>query len=505
MTISDALNNEGLHPFVQKSYYDTLQVIFQRAIAAIVGSREIQMTHEAFEYVTFLAEVHLVQFIARVHKLSGIQRRQEPSIADLKAAMDSVGLQIHELEQQMHLSSRFTDALDRLRLDIEPEPLTADEEAFFSSKTDNIKRLVPSQKRPGEHIPSWMPAFPPDHTFMATPVYSERITDPRALREKLVEEGRLAEDALRRITGKVRINDELADEAEEGDEELVEVELEGGEGHMDSIDESEDVGVSDDEMEWEREESKEESAKESIKENTKENTKDTKDSEESKEITKEKSTEENKESENNEESLVTKGENGSVDGVENGTAAQGSTPKEVGRDVENDETKKASASAKEPTTPRKHISVKLSFRRPRESVSPKTADIAKSSKSADNREPKTIKMTEAEISKFDPFGLKTTSQKFDVLAYVEKRNRKLESQSKEATKSKTNRSHQPDTSLSDHPVDEHLNPLQSYPWLESIQHEYEVAFASILRTKDIDTRAVLESEVVNWDAEKYLI
>ncbi|KGQ01623.1 hypothetical protein PAAG_11605 [Paracoccidioides lutzii Pb01] len=49
------------------------------------------------------------------------------------------------------------------------------------------------------HIPKHFPTFPSKHTYQETPMYITRETDPRRIREKATEEGRLGEEALRRL------------------------------------------------------------------------------------------------------------------------------------------------------------------------------------------------------------------------------------------------------------------------------------------------------------------
>lgn len=51
------------------------------------------------------------------------------------------------------------------------------------------------------YIPKHFPEFPSKHTYKATPEYAEHEQDPRKVREKATEEGRLGEEALRRLVG----------------------------------------------------------------------------------------------------------------------------------------------------------------------------------------------------------------------------------------------------------------------------------------------------------------
>ena len=52
-----------------------------------------------------------------------------------------------------------------------------------------------------KHVPNHFPAFPSKHTYKATPDFPERENDPRKIRERATQEGRLGEEALRRLVG----------------------------------------------------------------------------------------------------------------------------------------------------------------------------------------------------------------------------------------------------------------------------------------------------------------
>lgn len=50
-------------------------------------------------------------------------------------------------------------------------------------------------------VPKHFPELPSKHTYKATPEYAQHEQDPRKVREKATEEGRLGEEALRRLVG----------------------------------------------------------------------------------------------------------------------------------------------------------------------------------------------------------------------------------------------------------------------------------------------------------------
>ena len=50
-------------------------------------------------------------------------------------------------------------------------------------------------------VPSFLPPFPSKHTYKATPEFPTREQDARKIRERATEEGRLGEEALRKLVG----------------------------------------------------------------------------------------------------------------------------------------------------------------------------------------------------------------------------------------------------------------------------------------------------------------
>ena len=51
------------------------------------------------------------------------------------------------------------------------------------------------------YVPKHFPELPSKHTYKSTPEFAEHEQDPRKVREKATEEGRLGEEALRRLVG----------------------------------------------------------------------------------------------------------------------------------------------------------------------------------------------------------------------------------------------------------------------------------------------------------------
>lgn len=63
------------------------------------------------------------------------------------------------------------------------------------------RKMIPSfeqmgENPPGKHIPAWLPALPDPHTYIQTPMWNERPSDPRADKIEQAKQRRKAERAL---------------------------------------------------------------------------------------------------------------------------------------------------------------------------------------------------------------------------------------------------------------------------------------------------------------------
>ncbi|KAF8389922.1 hypothetical protein HHK36_024441 [Tetracentron sinense] len=72
-------------------------------------------------------------------------------------------------------------------------------------------RLTPSFLQIGEtstskHIPAWLPAFPDPHTYIHTPMWNERSTDPRTEKIEQARQRRKAEQSLLSLQQRLKCN-----------------------------------------------------------------------------------------------------------------------------------------------------------------------------------------------------------------------------------------------------------------------------------------------------------
>lgn len=180
---------------------DFLQVIFRKCIAAIIGANGVHIDQGAFEYVVLLAELRMQELYSHLAKLSSIQRRTQPSLSDLGLLFAMHNLDPFQLERQMSLSGPHVDALNSFQLNPTEADIDEASQAFFDSKIFEINRIVESKQRLPSYAPEWSPALPPDHTYLASADFRNRVRGLQELHEDLVEEGHLAERALQQLLG----------------------------------------------------------------------------------------------------------------------------------------------------------------------------------------------------------------------------------------------------------------------------------------------------------------
>jgi Transcription factor TFIID complex subunit 8 C-term len=141
-------------------------------------------------------------------------RRTAPIASDFESAFQAVQVPTPEDQLPPRLAPQPPSPLSLLPTPPPDEFFNTHElpESILGSEL-NAKE----EKRRDRHIPSTFPAFPSQHTFRDTAVLPPRERDPRRIRELATEEGRLGEQALRKLAGAVRGEGKL-DLSIEGDE-----------------------------------------------------------------------------------------------------------------------------------------------------------------------------------------------------------------------------------------------------------------------------------------------
>lgn len=168
-----------------------------------------EMSQWAGEYIRLLAQ--------RLKRLTEMQRRKIPNRDDARLLMregffDANG--IHDTYDmivdyiKIPQNRDKTNALEQ-KSRVALTAYSGNDEGAFNETNEFmqdlhsqgdvwINRFVQRKKRKA-YIPDWMPPFPPDYTYKATPKYNSRVTNPVMLRQQLAKEASLAEKALDHI------------------------------------------------------------------------------------------------------------------------------------------------------------------------------------------------------------------------------------------------------------------------------------------------------------------
>jgi transcription initiation factor TFIID subunit 8 len=111
-------------------------------------------------------------------------------VLDFEAMLEQHDISLSALEDEMlRMPSKPPAAMPTDTAALPPEP---DLSALLGLELDGS---LDTRCRLYDHLPP----FPSRHTYQQTPVFSERPTDPRMIREKATAEARLAEAALRKL------------------------------------------------------------------------------------------------------------------------------------------------------------------------------------------------------------------------------------------------------------------------------------------------------------------
>lgn len=136
----------------------------------------------------------MLHFAGIVHSSMVSARRNTPIPQDFIAALAESSLTSSDLVP--HLTVRFPSTVTSPTINQPPpaEVHPPDIERMLGAD------LVMNQSSATAYIPPHFLPLPSKHAWQDTPVFSDRETDSRQIRERAAREGTLAEQALRRLT-----------------------------------------------------------------------------------------------------------------------------------------------------------------------------------------------------------------------------------------------------------------------------------------------------------------
>lgn len=144
----------------------------------------------------------MLRFLRDVKTFMEAGHRNQPIPHDFAAALTRAGLTPSSLLP--HLEVPFPPEIVQPALrprSPEPSPLPS-MDSLDAVLGEDLSGRIEKAKRP--YIPANLPDLPPKHTWQRTYKVKERETDPIKIREKLVEESRIASENLRKLDAALR-------------------------------------------------------------------------------------------------------------------------------------------------------------------------------------------------------------------------------------------------------------------------------------------------------------
>lgn len=134
----------------------------------------------------------MIHFLAYIRESMAASRRASPIPIDFEHALRHQCVSLDSLRP--HIKSLRSASHPPLSLR-DPAP----EESLPRTDFPFLGPQLTADRSKTSYIPKHFPDLPSRHTYQQTPVFTRREADPRKVREQATEEGRLGEEALRRL------------------------------------------------------------------------------------------------------------------------------------------------------------------------------------------------------------------------------------------------------------------------------------------------------------------
>lgn len=158
---------------------------------------------QAFTDVTIR---YLVDLGKTAHFYSNLSGRSQSSVFDLILGLQDLEQRAPPSQSQQQCLVGSSIVCDLVNYVNNDNDNLVDNEVPFSQPIPNFPvirypRIIPSFVQLGEappckHIPNWLPALPDPHTYIHTPVWNERASDPREDKIEQARQRRKAERSL---------------------------------------------------------------------------------------------------------------------------------------------------------------------------------------------------------------------------------------------------------------------------------------------------------------------
>lgn len=139
----------------------------------------------------------MLNMMREIQRFALAQRRTRPTVVDFQQMLHQKNISINDLHDEM----RRVPSTPPIPLP-SPPPISSAEQDFMGNPA-MVRDLLGVELDGGtdnrSYIPDHLPSFPSKHTYLTTPVFTERPREPRVIREMATQEAMLAESALRKI------------------------------------------------------------------------------------------------------------------------------------------------------------------------------------------------------------------------------------------------------------------------------------------------------------------
>ncbi|KAF2767343.1 hypothetical protein EJ03DRAFT_156601 [Teratosphaeria nubilosa] len=185
---------EGIEPAVQDPVF--IQGQLMRGIT--VALKEVGFDGaeaSALESFRAHAEEYMLKFLTHARTSMQTNRRTQPVAPDFSMALSLAGSTATASSLRPQLRASLPEELSCPTI---PPPVSYVSGDFTVPDFSGLLQPLATEQTP-TYVPSHFPALPLKHAWNATPVFPERETDARKMREKATQEGMLAEQALRKL------------------------------------------------------------------------------------------------------------------------------------------------------------------------------------------------------------------------------------------------------------------------------------------------------------------
>lgn len=159
-------------------------------ITQALGFHGIQQS--ACEALADVLQIYVEELGYSSHLYAEHATRTESNFHDINSTFEDLGVSIPDLYSFITQFEEIPFAKA-----VPPFPLPRKETPHPPDLADKEELPLP------DHIPSFLPSFPPRHTYAHTPLFAERITDPRMLRRAKSKQKRQLEKSLYELSTKM--------------------------------------------------------------------------------------------------------------------------------------------------------------------------------------------------------------------------------------------------------------------------------------------------------------